>query len=84
MGNLLLRNDRYVVSLVHVTRYPSPFFLATMLAIIFFRHVGIVGEEGDAHGAPGPEPQPDDEKPTRQSSLTVSQSRDLEKMLNSP
>ncbi|KAF8331581.1 efflux transporter [Amanita rubescens] len=57
--------------------------IATILAIIFFRHVGIVGVEGDAHGAPEPEPQSNDQKPTRQSTLTPSQSRDLEKMLNS-
>ncbi|KAF8331585.1 efflux transporter [Amanita rubescens] len=53
--------------------------IATILAIIFFRRVGIVGMKDDA-----PEPQPDDQKPTRQSSLTLTQSRDLEKMLDYP
>ena len=58
--------------------------LATILVVIFFRRVGIIGVKGGAHGAPGPAPQPDDDKPTNRSSLTVTQSQDLEKMVNSP
>ncbi|KAF8331587.1 efflux transporter [Amanita rubescens] len=57
--------------------------IATVLVIIFFRRVGIIGVKGGAHGAPGPATQHDDDKPTR-SSLTLAQAKDLEKMMNSP
>ena len=64
--------------------YSSPSYSATILVIIFFRNVGIIGAKGGgARGASRPAPQPDDDKSTTQSSLTVAQSEE-EKMSNSP
>ena len=76
IGMLFLLND--------AVRYSSPsFYLATILVIIFFRGVGIIGVKGGAHGTPKPAHNADHEEPTRQSTLTADQAQDLEKM-NSP
>jgi hypothetical protein len=64
-----------------VARYSSPsFYLATILVIIFFRGVGIIGVKGGAHGTPEPAPNADEKEPTRQSTLTAAEAHDLEKM----
>ena len=64
-----------------VALYSSPSFsLATILAIIFFRGVGIIGVKGGAHGIPEPAPNTYEKEPTRQSTLTAAESHDLEKM----
>ncbi|KAF8331579.1 major facilitator superfamily domain-containing protein [Amanita rubescens] len=58
--------------------------IATILVIIFFRNVGIIGAKGGGtRGASRPVPQPDDDKSTTQSSLTLTQSQE-EKMTDSP
>ena len=54
--------------------------LATILVIIFFRGVGIIGVKGGAHSTPEPAPNTDEKEPTRQSTLTAAESRDLDKM----
>ncbi|KAF8722460.1 hypothetical protein AX14_009814 [Amanita brunnescens Koide BX004] len=54
--------------------------IATILVIVFFRDVGIIGVKGGAHGAPEPGPNTDDEKPSRQSTLIPVQSQDQGKM----
>ena len=59
------------------------FYIATILVIIFFRGVGIIGVKGGAHGTSESAPNADHEEPTRQSTLTGDQVQDLEKM-NSP
>ena len=58
----------------------ASFSLATILVIIFFRGVGIIGVKGGVHGAPEPAPNAHEKEPARQSTLTAAESHDLEKM----